>query len=187
MGRQKETKIFDSFFIFVRRMIMCVVIFAVFALAFFRESLPAPVKTAINSFAGENSGENAEDLVPHRFRIEKNSEIQSGSLLQTQQSEQIDKFSQNHIIEPVFATGQMPKANENTELEKLHSELIHLGATSCRLTFWGNDDQMYRFSCQIPVSPSQPNTTRHFQSIAPDADQAMHEVVDQVRQWQISR
>ena len=181
MDRQKETTIFDSFFICVRRMIMCVVIFAVLALAFFRESLPDPVKTVINSFASENSGNNADDLVPHRFRIEKNTEIQNDFPSQSFQSPQIDQFSQNQSIE------QMPSKNANPIIEKLHEELINMGATSCKLTLWGDDNKMYRFSCQIPVSPSQPNATRQFQSIAPDASLTMHEVIDQIRQWQISR
>jgi len=61
--------------------------------------------------------------------------------------------------------------------------LKELGVTSCQLSYWGNNKNIFRFSCQVLISVSNPTATRTFQSISPDAKQSIQEVIEQVRLW----
>ena len=194
MITQRKKTIFDSFFLFIRRTVVLAVIFVVIALAFFRESLPDSLKIAMASFAGDHSPQD-DDLIPHRFRIDKSSRIQNiaseGAALplMVENTPMIENASknQNAEIDTKIETSQHIRVDDRTKIKELHTELAEMGATSCKLTLWGNSSTMYRFSCHIPVSRQGVSATRQFQSIAPSATQSMQEVIDQIRQWQSSR
>lgn len=189
MGKPEKKSIFESIFLFFRRCLIFLIIMAVASLAIFWESLPVTVKNAVTSLSSNQSVEN-DDLVPVRFRAEKNAENMGNISRQTPQLAQTANSSYPFDKEPVN-TGVAIRAEINNSprtddlLVELHARLQQMGATSCQLTYWGDKGNMYRFSCQIPVSEHSPNATRTFQSIAPDAAQSMQEVVDQIKQWQL--
>ena len=190
MPQQEKRSIIDSAFLFVRRVIILAVISAVGALALFWESMPDSVKNTVTHLTKSDYNTSDDDMVPHRFRLEKSPEMQSNFVPHISQTSQIvethlrnktaDTFSP---IETGFREDYATEIDQAT-LTTLHDELKQLGAISCQLSYWGENGKMYRFSCKMPISEQNSNAARMFQSIAPDAAQSMSEVVQQVRQWQ---
>jgi len=148
-----------------RRMLVFSIIVAVATLALFWESLPGSVKKTITALSGEESDDDG--MVPPKFRVDNPLMIEGAEFKSPESVE--DRNTQEN---------DMPG---NVVFAHLHEELKQLGATSCRLTYWGDCGIMFRFSCQVPISQHNPNVTRTFQSIAPDAVQSIQEVIDQIR------
>jgi hypothetical protein len=168
--KSEKISLFDSISLFLRRLLVFSIIVAVAALALFWETLPSPVKKTVRSLSANPSDEDELRMVPNKFRMD----IQPNSI-----ATQINR-------DGLFECRNTPTNDEviiNTSIAGLHDELKQLGAISCRLTWWGDSKNMFRFLCQVPVSEHNPNAIRTFQSIAPDAIQSMQEVIDQVRKW----
>ena len=190
MPQQEKRSIIDSVFLFVRRIIILAVITAVGALALFWESMPDSVKNAVTLLTNSDYNIDDDDMVPHRFRLEKSPETRPDFSPQISQTSHIPAtYSENTSadtfspVETSFRDDYVAKIDQVT-LAVLHDELKQLGAISCQLSYWGESGKMYRFSCNVPISDQNSNATRMFQSIAPDATQSMREVVQQVRQCQ---
>ncbi len=184
MGKREKKSNIASAFILLRRGLIFLIIVAVAALALFWESLPTSVKNIVTSLSAEQFDGN-DDLIPPRFRAEKNADILDNISRHSPQLSQPPSSAQLFDKE-IISSGTKDDAKINNELlVKLHNELMQMGATACQLTYWGDKGNMYRFSCQVPVSDRRPNVTRTFQSIAPDAAQSMQEVVGQVKQWHL--
>jgi hypothetical protein len=70
--------------------------------------------------------------------------------------------------------------------QQLVSRLQQLGAADTKLAPWGNDGNLYRFSCRAPVV-NAPALTQHFESIAADPAAAVQEVLLKVESWHIAQ
>lgn len=190
MRQQENRSIFHSGFLAIKRALVLLVIAAIAVFAFFGESMPQSVKSALTRFTGENYGENENDMIPPRFRIEKHSEIQEIAPTKSQHIPPLvpAKLETATVIHSRVVDLQYDNMKiDDFAIAGLHEELKNLGAISCQLTHWGETEKMYRFSCHMPISDRNSNLTRMFQSIAPDATQSMREVIDQVKQWQANR
>ena len=166
MEANKESLIFHGIVSLFRQVIVLSIIVVVAALALFWESLPASVKKVVTSISTNPSDGNG--IVPPKFRIDNHPKIDETDDKQSGQVESCSIKTSDEII-------------DNTQLARLHDELKLLGASTCRLTCWGDGGSMFRFSCQVPISEHHPNVTQTFQSIAPDAIQAIREVIEQIR------
>ena len=167
MEKPNESTVFQYIVTRFRQVIVFSIIVAVAAFALLWESLPASFKKTA-TFLSVNPSEEGE-MTPPKFRIDNHSEIDETENKQPDTLEYRNIQANDEVI-------------DNVLLERLHDELRQLGVTSCRLTYWGDSRNMFRFSCQVPVSDHHPNVTRTFQSIAPDVIQSIQEVIDQIRQ-----
>ena len=84
--RQKEKRsvIYSAFLLFKRAIVM-VMIVTIVALAVWGESMPKPAKSVLTYLTGVNYRDNDQEMIPDKFRIEKNNNFQeniSGSLPQ---------------------------------------------------------------------------------------------------------
>jgi len=165
MEKSHQSTFIDYIVLLFRRMLVFAIIVAVAALALFWESLPGSVKKTVTTLSGGPSDD--ERMAPPKFRINPPSLIETTDIRQPESVEYRNTQENERLAHVVFV--------------QLHEELKQLGAISCRLTYWGDSGNMFRFSCQVPVSEQNPNATRTFQSIAPDAIQSIREVIDQVR------
>ena len=190
MEKNKKNSIIDSALHLLRRMLICTVIVAVAALAIFWESLPDSIKKTVTSFSTTRSDKNNDDLIPYKFRVENHS-INSENILSqpiqlTQFADLPDETMDRQTFPRVNTEYSVTMSNQNglddATLAQLYDELKQFGATACQLTYWGNQRNMFRFSCQVPVHEYNPIAVRTFQSIAPDANQSIQEVIEQVRQ-----
>jgi len=173
----------------LRRLFILSVIVAVAVLAVFWESLPKSVNSVVNSLSGDCPKKDDDNLIPHKFRLEKDSEISDNIPLQSpynaHSSYLSDVIGSTQAAEIEYSnTIADNTALDDVTLAQLHEELKQLGAIACQLTYWGDKRNMFRFSCQVPVDDHNPIAIRTFQSINPDAARSMQEVIDQVRQWQ---
>lgn len=180
MKKSNKYSFFDSIFLLFRRLLVVAIVVAVATLAFFGESLSDYVKKNVNLSA--NSPDKVEDgIIPPKFRIDNQIENQGNQpeIGETAiRSLESTEYRNTQRIADVF--------DEDT-LNQLYDELKQLGASSCRLTYWGDSGNMFRFSCQVPISEHRLNATRTFQSISADAAQSMQEVIEQIRQWRSGR
>ena len=167
MKKSKESPVFQYIVSLFRQLIVFSIIVAVAALALFWESLPASVKKTVASLSTSQSDQDG--VTPPKFRIDHSPELEETDRRQPY------KFEYRNI-----QAGD--EAIDNALLDRLHDELKQLGVTACRLSYWGESRNMFRFSCQVPVSEQHPSVTRTFQSVAPDAIQSIQEVIDQIRQ-----
>jgi len=167
MCAMEKFTIFQYIVSLFRQVIVFSIIVAVAALALFRESLPISVKKIVTSLSANPSDE--DNMTPPKFRVDNHPEVDETGIRQPEKAEYRNLQAYDEVI-------------DNAQLDRLHDELKQLGATSCRLTYWGDSRNMFRFSCQVPVSERHPNVTRTFQAIAPDAFQSIQEVIDQIRQ-----
>jgi len=190
MSQQEKRSIIDSAFLFARRVIILAVISAIGISALFWELMPNSVKNTVTLLAKSDYNTSDDDMVPHRFRMEKGTEAQSEFTLHVSQVSQIaETHLRNKTVDTFSPVETDFRENCIAEIDRmilttLHDELKQLGAISCQLSYWGDSGKMYRFSCKMPISEQNSNAVRMFQSIAPDAAQSMSEVVQQVRQWQ---
>jgi len=166
MKKSNESTVFQYIVSLFRQVIVFLIIATVAAIAFFWESLPASVKKTVRSLSTNPSDEDM--MTPPKFRIDHRQKTDGTDSGQPDNGEYRNIQACDEVI-------------DNALLARLHDELKQLGATSCRLTYWGDSRNMFRFSCQVPVSEHHPNVTRTFQSIAPDAIPAIQEVIDQIR------
>ena len=166
MVKSNKSLVFQYSVSLFRQVIVLLIIVAVAALALFWESLPASVNKTVTSLSTKHSNE--DDITPPKFRVDNHPKIDETIGIQPVKVEYRNIQVHDEII-------------DDTLLHRLRNELMQLGATSCRLTYWGDSRTMFRFSCQVPVSEHHPNVTRTFQSIAPDATQSIQEVIDQIR------
>jgi len=180
MQNTQKIPLVDTAIQLLRHVLVVTVIVAVAALAVFWESMPNSVKNTVASFSTSQADyANDDGLIPLRFRIDNISESSENTLQQSTQSTRLDNLPDE--------TDTRDMVVDDATLSRLHDELKQLGVTACQLTYWGNERNMFRFSCQVPVSEQNPNAVRTFQSIRHDANQSIQEVIDQVRQWQLSR
>lgn len=70
----------------------------------------------------------------------------------------------------------------NSRVQALASQLQQLGAVHFRLEKWGNDGQLYRFWCEMPLA-SATGFVAFFEAVAPQPEEAMANVVKQVEHW----
>jgi len=169
MEKYKESPVLQHIVSLFRQLLVFSIIVAVAVIAIFWESLPVSVKKTVTSLSAISSDEDV--MTPPKFRIEHPPEIDETKNKQSTKVEYRNTQTSDEVDEVI----------DNALLEQLHDELKQLGATSCRLTYWGDHRNMFRFSCQVPVSEQHTNVTRTFQSIAPDAVQSIQEVIDQIR------
>ncbi|MCL2622325.1 MAG: hypothetical protein FWD31_01560 [Planctomycetaceae bacterium] len=176
----------------LRRLLILSVIVAVAALATFWESLPPSVKKTVTFLSAGHSDRSDDAMIPPKFRGEGISDISEDIFYQSPQSAKFPHFQNeadslhSEIIE--YRSEELSHHGLNeASLVQLHEELIQMGATACQLTYWGDKRNMFRFSCQMPLDKHHPIAVRTFQSIDADALRTMQDVLDQVRQWQLSR
>ena len=189
MQKSEKIPFVDTAIRLLRRLLVLSVIVSVAALAIFWESLPASIKKTVTSLSADHSDKEDNTLIPHKFRIENNSEIPENISVLLPHHTQIAKLpnkadcQQSEILEYRNKNPNQTGLDEAT-LARFNDELKQLGVTVCQLTYWGDKRNMFRFSCQVPIQEHNPIAVRTFQSIAPDAIQSMQEVIDQVKQWQ---
>jgi len=167
MERFKESTVFHGIVSLFRQVLVISMIVAVVAIALFWESLPASVKKTVTSLTTQQSENDV--MPPSKFRIDYHPRMNETEDRQPEKVEYCNTQANDEMIDVAL-------------LDQLHYELKQLGATSCQLMYWGNKRNMFRFSCQIPVSEQHPKVTRSFQSIDPDAIQSIQEVIHQIRQ-----
>jgi hypothetical protein len=167
MEKSHQCTLMDYSVLLFRRMLVSLIIVAIAMLAIFWESLPTSIKGNLTSLSADQSDN--DNMVPPKFRIDNQPVIERIEFKLQEPTEYHDGH-ENH------------DGLANTAFTQLHEELKKLGATSCRLTYWGDSGNMFRFSCQVQISEQNPSATRTFQSIAPDADQSIREVIEQIRQ-----
>ena len=188
MQKNEKISLIDSALLLLRRLLILTVIVVVAVPAIFWESLPAKVKKTVTSLSASHSDDDENALIPRKYRLENNSEISANISAQTSQDTQFATSSDKTDLESLESTefrnaGADHVGLDNETLDRLQDELRQLGASACRLTWWGDGRTMFRFTCQIPIDVHNPGAVRTFQSIAPDATRSMQEVIDQVRQW----
>ena len=187
--KKSEKKTFvHSVFLLVRNFFVFSVILAVAVLALFWESLPDRIKNTITFLSSTPFDNRDDEMIPGKFRIEKKSEISDNFY---QQSPEIPQIANLHYItnlsdkNPILAddASDGDTVINGITHEKLQITLKELGVTSCQLSYWGNNRNMFRFSCQVWISERHPTATKTFQSISPDAKQSIEDVIDQIHQW----
>ncbi|NOY41450.1 MAG: hypothetical protein GXP26_06395 [Planctomycetes bacterium] len=91
---------------------------------------------------------------------------------------------------PVFATEvASPTTAAPTLQEKLSpllQQLRTLGTTEYALEKWGNDGQLYRFRCAMPLAQSEQHT-QQFEAFHAQPDEAIQQVLAEVSTWQTAR
>lgn len=68
----------------------------------------------------------------------------------------------------------------------IQQRLRELGATYYRLESWGNQQQLFRFQCEVALV-GRPTLTQHFEATNGDPLQAMGKVLSEVEQWKSRR
>ncbi len=74
---------------------------------------------------------------------------------------------------------QDPLAHASRRLRKL-------GATNFQLESWGNEGQLFRFHCRVPLA-DQKRIARHFEATRPQPGEAVNEVIRQIEAWRQNR
>ena len=171
MKKSKESPNIQYIVSLLRQVIVFSIIVAVATIALCWESLPASLKKTVAFLSANPSDDHG--MTPPKFRIDHHPFIDKTKELLPDKLE----YRNIQVCDAII---------DNTLLDRLHDELKQLGATSYRLTYWGDNRNMFRFSCQVPVSDHHPNVTQTFQSIAPDAIQSIQEVIDQIRKSSMS-
>jgi len=72
------------------------------------------------------------------------------------------------------------------QAEPLLAQLRTLGAAEYTLEKWGNNGQLYRFCCAMPLAQND-EYTRQFEAVADDPLASIEQVVGEVASWQIAR
>ena len=188
MRKSEKIPLIDAAVQLFRSLLVLSVIVAVAALAVFWESLPVPIKKTVTSLSAYHSGKDEDTLIPNKYRIENMSEISENISSQSTYSTQFTSLPgetdsvHSGLIDDRNTTS-VHITLDNAMIVRLNEELKQLGATACQLSYWGDNRNMFRFSCQVPFNEHNPIAVRTFQSIAPEATLSMQEVIDQVRQW----
>jgi hypothetical protein len=88
---------------------------------------------------------------------------------------------------PLAVSAMPPAATPPTATEpgsptskEIEQRLQRLGATYYLLETWGNNEQLYRFSCRAAAGAS---FTRYFEAVEADPAQAMLKVLRQLEAW----
>lgn len=86
---------------------------------------------------------------------------------------------------------QQPQAADSatatpSEFASLLEQLRSLGAAEYRLQKWGQDGQLYRFRCEMPLAEST-EVTRHFEAVGSDPVASIAQVVGEVALWYNAR
>jgi hypothetical protein len=68
----------------------------------------------------------------------------------------------------------------------LRAQLHEWGVAEYRLDLWGARQELYRFSCEMPLAPGSP-ATEQFEAVAADPQAAVEQVVAEVRRWKDSQ
>ncbi len=72
------------------------------------------------------------------------------------------------------------------KLSPLLQQLRELGATEYALEKWGNEGQLYRFRCAMPLKQSD-QLTQHFEATQAQAAESIQQVLAEVSAWQTAR
>jgi hypothetical protein len=83
------------------------------------------------------------------------------------------------------ADAEAPEVPE-AELLALYSRLEGLGIVEPRLATWGNDGQLYRFSCRVAVDGTA-GLQRNFEAVAAEPGLAVEQVVAKVEAWRAAQ
>ncbi len=84
---------------------------------------------------------------------------------------------------PWHPTVSEPLATSTTRnYSELEARLRQLDARYYRLEKWGNQGELFRFSCYVSTSGSQPYQ-KHFQAIDSDELRVMETVIQEIEQW----
>ena len=177
MEKSKIIPFFNSALLQFRRLLVVSMVVTIATFAFFWENLPDSLKTNVTFLSTKQSDTDTDGMVPQKYRIYNQTEIEETEETNDALHESTE-YRNTHLVEGVL---------DDATFSRLQDELNKLGVTYCRLTYWGDNENMYRFSCQVPFSEYRQNVTRTFQSIDPDAAQAIQDVIEQIRQWRSGR
>ena len=90
---------------------------------------------------------------------------------------------------PLAEVERNPAADPNQALsqqaEPLLARLRSLGAAEYTLEKWGNQGQLYRFCCAMPLAQSDDHT-RQFEAVAENPLASIEQVVGEVASWQLA-
>lgn len=175
--KSKIIPFFNSALLQFRRLLVVSMVVTIATFAFFWENLPDSLKTNVTFLSTKQSDTDTDGMVPQKYRIYNQTEIEETEETNDALHESTE-YRNTHLVEGVL---------DDATFSRLQDELNKLGVTYCRLTYWGDNENMYRFSCQVPFSEYRQNVTRTFQSIDPDAAQAIQDVIEQIRQWRSGR
>ena len=68
------------------------------------------------------------------------------------------------------------------EFKRVEERLRKLGASYYSLEAWGDRGTLFRFRCRVPIAGS-PEVFRYFEAAAPDALEAMTQVLRGIEGW----
>lgn len=80
------------------------------------------------------------------------------------------------------APGTPPAGLTSATIGNLSARIEQLGALRYRLERWGNQGELFRFWCEMPLVPGV-GTVAFFEAIASQPEEAMENVVRQVENW----
>ncbi len=86
------------------------------------------------------------------------------------------------MIPPRQASSLPPYRGGQPTLRDWASRFEKIGAVRYRLETWGNQAELYRFWCEMPVGQST-GAVRFFEAVASRPEEAMENVLRQVEQW----
>ena len=84
----------------------------------------------------------------------------------------------------ISASYETPAPVATDPLTEIQRRLRELGATHYALEFWGDREQLYRFSCEVAIGAGS-NYNRHFEATDADRLQAMARVLQEVEAWRL--
>jgi hypothetical protein len=71
-------------------------------------------------------------------------------------------------------------------VEPLLARLRQFGVAEYALERWGNDGDLYRFRCEMPLSPHV-ELTQQFEAVAADPQLSVEQVVAEVATWRLAQ
>jgi len=80
------------------------------------------------------------------------------------------------------AMGRPPAGLTSAAIGNLSARIEQLGAVRYRLETWGNQGELFRFWCEMPLVPGV-GTVAFFEAIASQPEEAMENVVRQIETW----
>ena len=90
------------------------------------------------------------------------------------------RFTSEVVIQQT--SGERPQTNEIPNFESLELQLKALGTKYYQLQKWGNQGELFRFSCY--VTSSEPyQYEKYFQAIGDDGIAAMQAVIADIEKW----